>query len=119
MTPQGRAIRRASVRFGNGRTLPFTPCKKGFVPYVPGHTTPFKYACPLHDCGRRQRVRREGGGFRQGEVDVVRLFWARHPETAPAVSSPPPHTEEEATEGKHAAVREKGTAVVHASALGN
>jgi hypothetical protein len=72
MTPQGRAIQNASVVFGNGRTLPFTPCKKGFVPCARDGR---RYACPLHDKLRRQRVQSEG--VRRGELDVS-VFWALH-----------------------------------------
>lgn len=74
MTPQGRAIQDASIRFGNGRTLPFTPCKKGFVPYAHGER---KYACPLHHKARRKRVLGEGGRFRPGELDL-HILWQKY-----------------------------------------
>ena len=74
MTPQGRAIRDASIRFGNGRTLPFTPCKKGFIPHADGER---KYACPLHNKERRRRVLAAGGGFRKGELDL-NILWKRN-----------------------------------------
>jgi hypothetical protein len=87
LTLQGRAIRQASIRFGDGRTLPFTPCKKGYIPVVvrPSDidkrsttTTPadvkFMYACPLHDKARRQRVSSEGGKFRVGEVNLNEMW---------------------------------------------
>ena len=72
LTLQGKAIRDASVRFGNGRTLPFTPCKKGFIPFAHGER---KYACPLHNKERRRRVL--ATGFRPGELDL-NVFWKRH-----------------------------------------
>ena len=31
-TPQGRAIVAATERWGSGGTLPFTPCKRGYIP---------------------------------------------------------------------------------------
>jgi len=75
LTQQGRAIRNASVRFGDGQTLPFTPCKKGYVPVVDRNGRKVKmYACLHHDGARRERVEREGGSFRRGEVDLTR-FW--------------------------------------------
>ena len=74
MTPQGRAIRDASVRFGDGRTLPFTPCKKGFIPFVHGER---KFACPLHNKERRRRVMSAGGAFREGELDL-HILWKRY-----------------------------------------
>lgn len=81
MTPQGMAIRDASIRFGNGRTLPFTPCKKGFIPYADGER---KYACPLHNKERRKRVLAVGGSFRKGELDL-HAFWKRHETTKEAL----------------------------------
>lgn len=73
MTPQGRAIRDAAVRFGDGSTLPFTPCKKGYIPIIKGKTM---YACPLHDKYREKRVKRERGHFRTGEFDLA-VLWKR------------------------------------------
>lgn len=90
LTPQGRAIRDASIRFGDGTTLPFTPCKKGYAPIVEGKRF---YACPLHDKERRKRVRKEKGVFRMGEVDL-NLFWQREENLAkempkdPVIESP-------------------------------
>jgi len=40
LTIQGRAIKEASMKFGDGNTLPFTPCKKGYKPYLILPTTP-------------------------------------------------------------------------------
>ena len=74
MTPQGRAIKEASIRFGNGQTLPFTPCKKGFVPHVAGQR---RYACPLHNQARQKRVLAANGRFRPGELNLETL-WQRH-----------------------------------------
>lgn len=34
MTLQGKAIKKAAIDFGDGRTLPFAPCKRGYVPLV-------------------------------------------------------------------------------------
>lgn len=70
-TPQATAIRRAAVKFGNGETLPFTPCKKGYIPVIDG-TRKRMYACPLHNKERERRVKRVG--FRKGEFDLA-LFW--------------------------------------------
>jgi hypothetical protein len=73
LTPQGRAIRDASRRFGDGETLPFTPCKKGYIPLVDGKPM---FACFLHDKARRERHCREKLTFRNGEVDLSQ-FWSR------------------------------------------
>ena len=70
-TPQGRAIKDASMKFGDGQTLPFTPCKKGYIPLVAGMKM---YACPLHTKQRERRVKREGGRYRRGEFPLNR-FW--------------------------------------------
>ena len=70
-TPQGRAIKEASVKFGDGHTLPFTPCKKGYIPIIGGTKM---YACPLHTKQRERRVKREGGRFRRGEFRLD-YFW--------------------------------------------
>ena len=61
------------MRFGDGATLPFTPCKKGYKPIIDGKRF---YACPLHDKARRKRVQKENGVFRKGEVDL-NIFWQR------------------------------------------
>lgn len=74
MTPQGRAIKDAANRFGNGRTLPFSPCKKGFIPFADNER---KYACPLHNKYRRRRVLAEKGRFRPGELDL-NMFWSKY-----------------------------------------
>lgn len=71
MTPQGRAIKQAAVDFGNGQTLPFTPCKKGYIPLVDGKR---KVACLLHNQAREKRLKKEDGKFRNGEIDL-NCFW--------------------------------------------
>jgi hypothetical protein len=71
LTLQGKAIRQASIDFGDGRTLPFSPCKNGFIPLVNGHPM---FACLLHDNYRRKRFKKEGDVFRKGEVDLY-VFW--------------------------------------------
>jgi len=73
MTPQGRAIKQAAVDFGNGQTLPFTPCKKGYIPLVDGMR---KVACPLHNVAREKRLEKENGRFRMGEIDL-HCFWEK------------------------------------------
>jgi len=61
-------------KFGDGKTLPMTCCKKGYRPYSSNNGTSGHpmYACPLHDKERRKRVQKEG--FRQGEVPLT-IFW--------------------------------------------
>ncbi|GKY93188.1 hypothetical protein MPSEU_000286600 [Mayamaea pseudoterrestris] len=71
MTSQGRAIRNASVRFGDGRTLAYTPCKRGYLPMINGQPM---FACVLHHEQRRKRFVKEGRVFRKGEVDL-NMFW--------------------------------------------
>jgi hypothetical protein len=74
MTPQGRAIKQAAIDFGNGQTLPFTPCKKGYIPILgDGRRV---VACPLHNDARKKRLAKEGGKFRKGEVDL-NIFWSK------------------------------------------
>mmetsp|Transcript_57302 Transcript_57302/g.170868 ORF Transcript_57302/g.170868 Transcript_57302/m.170868 type:complete len:182 (-) Transcript_57302:224-769(-) len=70
-TPQGRAIRDASYRFGNGETLPFPPCKRGYIPLVNGKRM---YGCHIHSDDRTKRVRMNGGKFRLGEKPLTD-FW--------------------------------------------
>ena len=71
MTPQGRAIMEASVKFGDGETLPFTPCKKGYIPVIDGLRM---YACRLHNEDRKKRLAKENGKFRRGEMNLEH-FW--------------------------------------------
>ena len=73
MTPQGKAIKQAAIDFGNDQTLPFTPCKKGYIPIVDGIR---KVACPLHNKAREKRLLKEKGQIRPGEVSVSKLFWS-------------------------------------------
>mmetsp|Transcript_5167 Transcript_5167/g.8796 ORF Transcript_5167/g.8796 Transcript_5167/m.8796 type:complete len:97 (+) Transcript_5167:419-709(+) len=74
LTPQGRAIRDASIRFGDGETLPFRTCKKGYLPTVDRRKM---YACYLHSRMREERFQKEGNKFRHGEVDLAETFWSR------------------------------------------
>lgn len=88
LTLQGKAIVRAAETFGDGRTLPFTPCKKGYIPVAKivdkktgSVTFQRRYACPLHDDARRQRCNKNKNdsrpSFRSGEVNLT-LFWERY-----------------------------------------
>ena len=69
MTAQGRSILNASIRFGDGRTLPFPPCKRYYNPYgVDEMGNRMKmYACRLHHELRKKRVMKEGWRWREGE----------------------------------------------------
>mmetsp|Transcript_17571 Transcript_17571/g.40824 ORF Transcript_17571/g.40824 Transcript_17571/m.40824 type:complete len:119 (+) Transcript_17571:3-359(+) len=78
-TPQGRAIRNAtreSTHTAASTTLPFAPCKKGFTPF-PIDKKKRMYACPLHHKARKERVEKEHGQFRPGEVDLHKTFWEK------------------------------------------
>jgi hypothetical protein len=75
MTLQGRAVQAAAQMFGNGKTLPFTPCKKGYVPVHSG-TNEIMFACRLHNEARRRRLLAENNVFRPGEVDL-NMFWSK------------------------------------------
>lgn len=78
MTLQGRAIKQAAIDFGDGKTLPFTPCKKGYIALLmEGDTVIQKVACPLHEKARRKRLAKEGGQRRKGEADPAVLFWSK------------------------------------------
>lgn len=87
LTRQGKAIVEAATKFGDGQTLPFTPCKKGYAPFVNvvGNDDDNViecqrrlYACPLHHEARMRRFMRDGGllAFRRGEVDLT-TFWQK------------------------------------------
>jgi hypothetical protein len=85
-TPQGKAILDTASKFGDGLTLPFTPCKKGYIPVSTtkkstNDLSSYKrmYACPLHDNARRMRLQKDGGmtSFRKGEQDLT-VFWKRY-----------------------------------------
>lgn len=70
MTPQGRAIQDAATKFGDGKTLPFTPCKKGYTPYHKS-TGERLYACMHHNKARRRRLVKNNAIIpRSGEVDL-------------------------------------------------
>ncbi|CAJ1940234.1 unnamed protein product [Cylindrotheca closterium] len=71
MTLQGMSIQQAAVDFGNGQTLPFTPCKRGYIPIVNGQRM---YACSFHDKARAKRLSKDNEVFRDGEVDL-NIFW--------------------------------------------
>ena len=75
-TLQGQAIESAGKRFVCSKgemTLPFTPCKKGFLPYC-SSTGQRMYACPLRNEARKQRFESENWNFRVGEVNL-NLLW--------------------------------------------
>lgn len=71
LTAQGIAIREAACHFGDGKTLPFSPCKRGYIPVVDGGR---KFACHLHHKMREKRFNEEGGKFRLGEKPLTD-FW--------------------------------------------
>ena len=99
MTPQGRAMKEVCIQFGDGKTLPFTPCKRGYLPMKGGkaikevengsrkqqkqkqqkrnneimHTM---VACSFHEKLRRKRLQKENNILRWGEVNVNELFWS-------------------------------------------
>eukprot|EP00571_Detonula_confervacea_P009286 CAMPEP_0172322670 /NCGR_PEP_ID=MMETSP1058-20130122/46545_1 /TAXON_ID=83371 /ORGANISM="Detonula confervacea, Strain CCMP 353" /LENGTH=123 /DNA_ID=CAMNT_0013038477 /DNA_START=330 /DNA_END=701 /DNA_ORIENTATION=+ len=72
LTPQGRAILEAASKFGDGKTLPFTPCKKYYNPFSENGTP--MYACRLHSDLRMKRLKKEGGKWRGGEKHLDD-FW--------------------------------------------
>lgn len=106
MTPQGRAIKQAAVDFGNGRTLPFTPCKKGFIPVVGNER---KVACPLHNIAREKRLAKEQGKFRKGEIDL-NFFWSKHEKS---LSTPATLVEPYSSLSPTAIEREKSAILEH------
>lgn len=73
LTPQGRSIKAVAVKFGDGETLPFTPCKKGYIPMVNGEKM---YACRIHHKERMKRLVKEGGRYRAGEKKLDD-FWTK------------------------------------------
>lgn len=75
LTAQGRAIREASSRFGDGATLPFTPCKRGYLPFNSDGER--MVACSLHHAQRWKRLLDKNGkfSFRKGEVNLNDAFW--------------------------------------------
>ncbi|KAG7336545.1 hypothetical protein IV203_029204 [Nitzschia inconspicua] len=74
LTLQGKAIQQAAVDFGDGKTLPFTPCKKGYQPLIKGKRM---VACLLHNAHREKRLQKEQGQIREGEADPASLFWSQ------------------------------------------
>jgi len=65
ITPQGRAILETSTKFGDGRTLPFLPCKRFYNPFAADGTRLFAWR--LHSNLRRKRLEQEGWKWRDGE----------------------------------------------------
>lgn len=98
-TLQGKAIRSAAKQWGDGRTLSFTPCKRGFVPIKYGKDgMQLLCACSIHHAQRWRRLfgpQKKHCDFatmctgkirlRPGEVDP-RMFW----ETSSAVQTSDP-----------------------------
>ena len=74
MTPQGQAMKEVTIKFGDGCTLPYTPCKKGYIPMVNGEK---RYACSLHHKDRLRRLNKEGGKLRKGEMNL-KYFWDKY-----------------------------------------
>jgi hypothetical protein len=71
-TLQGRAILEATKLFGDGATLPFTPCKRGYQPVVDGIPM---YACSHHHQERKKRFQSKTKlGYRLGEAKLEQ-FW--------------------------------------------
>ena len=96
MTKQGKAIFETARRFAakpGDNTLPFTPCKRGYIPILTtdksvdeldGEKSKSKgcrrqrmVACSLHNELRLERLKKEGGKFRVGEVDLDKTFWSK------------------------------------------
>ena len=96
MTKQGRAIKQAAIDFGDRKTLPFTPCKRGYIPIIFGggdddnddndNDNDDKHqqqqqkrmvACSFHEKLRRKRLTKDKGKLRGGEVDPNMVFWSK------------------------------------------
>ncbi|KAL7547203.1 hypothetical protein ACHAWF_010518 [Thalassiosira exigua] len=73
MTPQGRAILEAAHKFGDGKTLPFPPCKRYYNPFRENGTR--MYACRQHNELRIKRLKKEAWKWRCGEK-CLDDFWA-------------------------------------------
>jgi hypothetical protein len=58
--------------FGNGATLNYPPCKKGYLPIVKNKRM---YACWIHHEKRKQRFEREGRKWRDDEQPLS-IFWS-------------------------------------------
>lgn len=72
LTAQGIAIKKAAIDFGDGNTLPFCPCKRG---YQPINTDGKKvYACHLHNNARIKRLKKENWLHREGEMNPSLFF---------------------------------------------
>jgi hypothetical protein len=69
-TLQGRAIFQATTLFGDGKTLPFAPCKRGYQPTVNGIPM---YACWHHHQERKKRFNKKQG-YQPGETKLEQ-FW--------------------------------------------
>lgn len=74
-TAQGRSIVETARKFGDGKTLPFPPCKRYYNPYFikDGEKTRM-YACRLHHVRRKERV--DEMGYRCGEKRLDD-FWSK------------------------------------------
>lgn len=73
LTPQGEAIQLTAQRFGDGNTLPFTPCKRGYMPFDENMTK--LCACRIHHRFRWKRIHAKGKfSFRPGEMKLL-VFW--------------------------------------------
>jgi hypothetical protein len=83
LTLQGRVIKEAAVKFGDGETLCFAPCKKGYIPKINGVRM---YACPLHHKERAKRIIKDGGNFRAGEINL-NSFWKANEDSSLAVTT--------------------------------
>ena len=79
VTAQGKAIHEAAVKFGDGKTLPFAPCKRYYNPWGSDEdgSKIRMYGCRLHSDLREKRVRSEG--YRAGEKNLEE-FWGEVPE---------------------------------------
>ena len=71
LTDQGKAILEAAKKFGDGKTLPFAPCKRYYNPY---YSKIKMYACRLHNEKRKKRLKKEAGQWRKGEKHLD-SFW--------------------------------------------
>jgi hypothetical protein len=87
MTLQGRAIHETTLKFGDGKTLPYSPCKKGYAPF---HTKTGERltACRYHNEARRKRLIQNKNApimaFRPGEVDL-NVFWNKSNRNVPSL----------------------------------
>ena len=99
-TPQGRAIAEAARKFGDGKTLPFPPCKRYYNPYSETNvTTTRMYACRLHNDARSSRLKREGK-WRDGEKHLD-FFWQGDCNKGATDKAPDKPTKERRTKTSH------------------